>query len=170
MFSWIWGSTDQKDKKNQSLPEESQKERYEEFLRVKTKYPDWIPIIVESNGVTLNKTRYLTKKNIPFKSFAEIVRQYCVIPTETGTQPIDTKMPLLFIANETLIPPEEEMGKVYDIHKKNDGFLHITLYNEPDWVAPCFHLEKEVIEVKEVIGEEYPTFAKEVSAKIIDEE
>ena len=146
MFSWIWGSTDQKEKENHTLPEESHKERYTEFLQVKDKYPEWIPIIVESNGVILNKTRYLTKKHITFKSFAEIVRQYCAAPTQTGVQPIDPKMPLLFVANETLIPPDDEMGKIYDIHKKNDGFLHITLYNEPNWFPPCFqpleHQEK----------------------------
>jgi len=164
MFSWIWGSTDQKDKENHSLPEESQKERYDEFLRVKNKYPDWIPIIVESNVITLNKTRYLTKKHIPFKSFAEIVRQYCVITTPTGTQAIDPSMPLLLIANETMIPPEEEMGKIYDIHKKNDGFLHITLYTEPDWVAPDFSLP-----VKTITIEEYPQLAGNVSPYLNDE-
>jgi hypothetical protein len=129
MFSWMWGSNDQKDKEIQTLPEESHKERYEEFLRIKDKYPDWIPIIVESNGVRLNKTRYLTRKNISLKSFAEIVRRYCVISTQTGTQQIDPRTPLLFTVNETVIPPGDEMGNIYDIHKKNDGFLHITVYS-----------------------------------------
>jgi hypothetical protein len=132
----MWGSTTQKDKENHSLTEESQKERYEEFLRVKKKYPEWVPIIIKANDVILTKHKYLTRKKIQFKAFAEIVRKYCLIPTSKGTEPIDARIPLYFVANDTLIPPDEEMVKVYEIHKKNDGFLHIGLRIEPDWVAP----------------------------------
>ena len=136
MYSWVWGSTDQKEKENQSLPEESHKKRYEEFLVVKKKYPELVPIIVTSKDIILTKPRYLTKKKITFKAFAEIVRQYCFAPTSTGKRPIDSHMPLLFIANDILVPPEDEMGKVYEIHKKNDGFLHISMLTEPDWMPP----------------------------------
>jgi hypothetical protein len=138
MYSWMWGSNDQKGKETQNLPEDLQKEIYEEYLRVKNKYPDWVPIFVESKTVTLTKNKYLTRKKIPFKAFAEIVRQYCVISTPNGTQPMDPHTPLLFVANETLIPPEDEMSKVYDIHKKPDGFLHIVVSHEPGWRAPTF--------------------------------
>ncbi len=130
MFSWIWGSTDQKNNENNA---ELKEELYEEYARIKSKYPDWIPIIVESPNLLLTKKKYLTRKNLILKTLAEIIRNYCQIQTINGMQPIDPQMPLMLFANGTLIPPGDELGKIYEMHKKPHGFLHIVLYNEPGW-------------------------------------
>jgi Autophagy protein Atg8 ubiquitin like len=132
-FPRIWGSNEQKNKEAQTIPEDSQQQRFEEYRRVKQKYPDWLPVIIHSKDMTLTKQKYLTREEIPFKKFAEIVQDYCMVETPTGLQKIDRKVPLFFAVSGTLIPADENMGKVYKENKKADGFLHIDIRQEPDF-------------------------------------
>lgn len=134
MLSWVWGSNDQKNKEVETIPEDLQPQRCEEFRHIKQKYPDWLPIIIHSKDLTLTKHKYLTRAQIPFKKFAEIVQDYCVVQTPQGLQKIDKKAVLFFAANGFLIPADEDMGKVYETHKKADGFLHIDIRQEPDFM------------------------------------
>lgn len=133
MFSWIWGSSEQKSKEQLVLPIEDTCERNKEFARIKHKYPDWLPVMVtfQSDRIKLTKTKYLTKENLPFKVFADIVRQHMYVNSDTNC-PIDASLTLFFTANNSLIPANQEMKAVYDVHKKNEGFLHITVHLEPD--------------------------------------
>jgi hypothetical protein len=126
MYDWLYGSTDQKTKEDLRLSGDSHAKRLESYQAINKNYPGWIPILVEAIGIKLNKTQYVIQKSLPFKAFVDIVRTQCSLDT-----PIDAQIPLLFVTNDTLIPVEDEMGKIYRIHKKNDGFLHITLRIEP---------------------------------------
>jgi hypothetical protein len=131
MYEWMHGSSEQKKKDLNiaDMPNLNTK-----FLELKQKYPDWLPILITSKDVKLTKNIFLSKEKIIFKKFAEMVRNFCSIETNGTTQLIENNIPLFFITNETLIPADDEIGKVYHIHKKNDGFLHIKILHEPDFV------------------------------------
>ena len=94
-----------------------------EFQLIQKKYPGLIPVIIHPKDLTVSRSRYLTRGQIPFKKFAEIVRQYC-----QGISPQD---PLFFTANGIFIPSKQFMDDIYNLYKKSDGFLHINVCPEP---------------------------------------
>jgi hypothetical protein len=159
MLSWVWGSSEQHDKEIETIPQDSEQQRHDEYLSIKKKYPDWLPITIHSTDLTLTKHKYLTRPNLPFKKFAQIVQNYCVITTEFGTEKLDLQTPIFFAANGMLIPGDDEMGVVYEIHKKTDGFLHIDIRQEPDDHRPA-QLSENVKQVLEAPENPPPNFTE----------
>jgi len=99
----------------------------EELRKIQHKYPGFVPIIIHGKNVELKKTRYITKGQLTFRKFVEIVRQNC-----SGITPHDI---LFFTANGIFIPSQQQIDKIYNSYKKDDGFLHIHVWTEHNFFS-----------------------------------
>ena len=123
----------------------------EEFQAIQKKYPGFLPIIIHAKDIKLNGSKYLTKGQIPFKKFVEIVKPNCV-----GVSPQDL---LFFTANGIFIPSNQKIDEIYEAHKKSDGFLHINVCPEPQYPDPPVPSVETKTENK-IGGEDKPNVEK----------
>ncbi len=102
--------------------------RFQESLKIMTKYPDRIPIICEKLNEkknqdipTLDKTKYLVPNDLTISQFLFVIRNRMKLPAEKGI--------FLFLGNT--IPPSSAMIRnLYEQYKDPDGFLYITYSGE----------------------------------------
>jgi GABA(A) receptor-associated protein len=108
----------------------SYKERFDEATRkdqsikIRTKYPDRVPIIVEvikDSNLNLDKEKYLVPNDLTIGQFIFVIRKRMKINP--------TKAIFLFV-NNNMPPSNALISIVYDEHKDNDGFLYIKVTSE----------------------------------------
>lgn len=110
---------------NSSLGNELFKNKYpfedrkKEFEKIKAKYPDRIPIIVEksSNCKTLpdiDKKKYLVPSDLAFSQFIYVVRKRIKLEPDQA---------LYIFINNTLIPGSKTMAEVYREFAEPCGFI-----------------------------------------------
>jgi GABA(A) receptor-associated protein len=103
----------------------SEEKRTEECTRIRQKYPDRIPIVVEkhndSNIKDIDKHKYLVPKDLSVGQFIFIIRKRLVLTPEKA---------LFIFVNNTLPPTSSEIGQIYTQYKDPDGFLYITYSGE----------------------------------------
>ena len=101
-------------------------ERKIESQRIRSKYPNRIPIIVtKGETCTLNdidKNKYLVPIDITLGQFIFIIRKKIELNQNEGLY--------LFINNNVLGSVSSLMIDIYKNHKDEDGFLYITYQNE----------------------------------------
>ena len=99
--------------------------RVEESTKIRTKYPDRIPVIIEKAPNTMitdiDKRKFLVPSHITVAQFMFIVRKRIELPPE--------KAMFLFV-NRVLPMTTVTMGSVYEDHKDEDGFLYIAYSGE----------------------------------------
>ena len=104
------------------------KERHDECLRIKTNYPDKIPIICERVfDHSVNKSRVLDKKKYLVPSMMMVSEFIIVIKKRLKMPPNDA---LFFMINGIILSGNTRIDHVYERHKSNDGFLYITYTEE----------------------------------------
>jgi len=101
--------------------------RKEESLRIKTKYPDRIPIICEvykdhKNELNLDKNKYLVPGDITIGQFVYIIRKRIKLSPE--------KAIYLFTERATLPATASLIMSVYKEYSNNDGFLYLNISTE----------------------------------------
>lgn len=89
--------------------------------RIKDKYPDRIPIIVEKdkNSRNLNnidKSKFLVPYELTLGQFLHIIRQ------RTKIEPAQS---IYLFCGNTLPPTSQTLGNIYKEQKDEDGFLYI---------------------------------------------
>jgi GABA(A) receptor-associated protein len=99
--------------------------RKEESNKIINKYPDRIPIIVEKhkscNYDTLQKTKFLSPKNLTLGQFVYIIRKNIKLSPEKA----------IFVTINGLLPPTSAlMSDLYESHKDEDDFLYIIYSSE----------------------------------------
>lgn len=102
----------------------SLKQRLDESKRILDKYPDKIPIIVETNDTQLpylTKTKYLTPKDLIFGQILYVIREKLNLPPEKA---------LFMFVNNTIPSTSDLIKSVYDKHKHKDNFLYISVKSE----------------------------------------
>ena len=102
----------------------SLKQRLGESKRILDKYPDKIPIIVETNDKdlpTLLKTKYLAPKDLTFGQFLYVIRGKLNLPPEKA---------LFMFVNNTIPSTSDLLDSVYDKQKDKDNFLYISVNSE----------------------------------------
>ena len=96
-----------------------------EATRIKKKYPDRIPVIVEkaqqSNMPYIDKHKYLVPKDLTVSQFIYVIRKRVKIKAEEAI--------FLFI-NNSLPASSELMSTVYENNKDEDQFLYATFSGE----------------------------------------
>jgi GABA(A) receptor-associated protein len=93
-----------------------------ESERIILKYPDRIPIIVEThhsdNVIELDKKKYLVPEHVAVSHFMFIIRKRINIEPENAI--------FMFFGN-TLVPSSHLISDVYKNYKDEDGFLYSTI-------------------------------------------
>ncbi|ESO90999.1 hypothetical protein LOTGIDRAFT_233504 [Lottia gigantea] len=99
--------------------------RKAESSKIKTKYPERIPVIVEKDPKSqiqqIDKRKFLVPNDISVAQFMWIIRKRICIPSE--------KAIFLFVG-KVLPQTSASMGQVYEDHKSDDGFLYIAYSGE----------------------------------------
>jgi GABA(A) receptor-associated protein len=99
-------------------------ERRNESLRIRTKYPDRIPIVCEKTSELLNdldKFKYLVPKDLTIGQFMYVIRNKLSLnPSEA----------LYLFCGKSLMPCSKTIGSIYDECKDSDGFLYFKYSKE----------------------------------------
>jgi len=100
-------------------------QRKSESERIRSKYPDRIPIICEQkkNGKLNNLTKYkfLVPNDLTAGQFAYVIRKKIKLAPEHA---------IFLFVNNTLPPTAMLMSNLYEEHKDPCGFLFITYSEE----------------------------------------
>ena len=101
-------------------------ERKTEAQRIRCKYPNRIPVIVNRGKDCklddIDKKKYLVPTDITLGQFIFIIRKKIKLSAEEGLY--------LFINNDVLGTPSTVMSEVYNNYKDEDDFLYITYHSE----------------------------------------
>ncbi|CAN1165728.1 Autophagy-related protein 8C [Linum perenne] len=99
--------------------------RQAEASRIREKYPDRIPVIVEkaerSDVPDIDKKKYLVPADLTVGQFVYVVRKRIKLSAE--------KAIFVFVKN-TLPPTAAMLSAIYDENKDEDGFLYMTYSGE----------------------------------------
>ena len=99
-------------------------QRLEESERIRKKYPDRVPVIIEleerdGNTLgTLDKKKYLVPQDLTVTQFVYVIRRRMKLNTETA---------MFMFIDKILAPMDSVMEHLYNEHKANDGFLYMTI-------------------------------------------
>ncbi|XP_063441614.1 gamma-aminobutyric acid receptor-associated protein-like 2 isoform X3 [Mytilus trossulus] len=100
-------------------------QRKAESTKIKDKYPERIPVIVEKDPKShiqdIDKRKFLVPNDISVAQFMWIIRKRIQLPSE--------KAIFLFVG-KVLPQSSASMGQVYEEHKDDDGFLYIAYSGE----------------------------------------
>ena len=104
----------------------SYEKRHQEASRIRSKYPELIPVICEQTGNSnipkIDRRKYLVPQDLTMGQFIYVIRKRTKIHPE--------KAIFMFINNSKLVPTSSLISTVYDSHKDNDGFLYINYSGE----------------------------------------
>lgn len=107
-------------------------ERKEEAQRIRAKYPDRIPVIVDidpkSSLPAIDKQKYLVPHDLSFGQFIYVIRKRIKLDPQEAL--------FAFVAGKHLINMPELMTNVYERLKDEDGFLYITATAENTFGTP----------------------------------
>lgn len=103
----------------------SLQKRSEEASRIKTKYPDRIPVIVEKATGTdiqdIDKQKFLVPNDLTVGQFMYVIRKRLKLEPE--------KAVFLFV-NNSLPSTTHMMSQIYNQHKDVDGFVYFLFSGE----------------------------------------
>ncbi|MQM10564.1 hypothetical protein Taro_043457, partial [Colocasia esculenta] len=99
--------------------------RQAEASRIREKYPDRIPVIVEKAEKTdipdIDKKKYLVPADLTVGQFVYVVRKRIKLSPEKA----------IFIFVKNILPPTAAlMSAIYEENKDEDGFLYMTYSGE----------------------------------------
>eukprot|EP00249_Psilotum_nudum_P017667 c26432_g1_i1 orf=469-831(-) len=99
--------------------------RQAEAARIRDKYPDRIPVIVEraerSYIPDIDKKKYLVPADLTVGQFVYVIRKRIKLSPEKA----------IFIFVNSILPPTAAMiSAIYEEHKDEDGFLYVTYSGE----------------------------------------
>ena len=95
------------------------KKRTEEAKRIKEKYPDKVPVIVDrdrsSKAPNIDKNKFLVPSDLTFGQFFFIIRKRIDLNPEEA---------VFIFVNNKIVPMSSLMSSVYKENKDIDGFLY----------------------------------------------
>lgn len=100
-------------------------ERVKESHKIKTKYPDRVPVICEKNPGSgldmLDKRKYLVPNDLTATQFLFIIRKRLKLASEKG---------IFLFVNNMIAPSTHTMVELYNQYKDDDGFLYMNYTEE----------------------------------------
>ncbi|CAI9775547.1 unnamed protein product [Fraxinus pennsylvanica] len=108
--------------------EHNLEKRRAEAARIREKYPDRIPVIVEkaegSDIPNIDKKKYLVPADLTVGQFVYVIRKRIKLSAEKA----------IFIFVDNVLPPTGAiMSSIYDEKKDEDGFLYLPVNDELVW-------------------------------------
>ncbi|XP_066290782.1 gamma-aminobutyric acid receptor-associated protein-like 2 [Branchiostoma lanceolatum] len=105
--------------------EHSLEHRQAESEKIRRKYPDRIPVVVEkvpnSQIQDIDKKKFLVPTDITVAQFMWIIRKRIKLPSERA---------IFLFVGKILPQSSANMGQIYNEHKDEDGFLYIAYSGE----------------------------------------
>ncbi|XP_021766869.1 autophagy-related protein 8C-like [Chenopodium quinoa] len=106
--------------------------RQAEASRIREKYPDRIPVIVEKAERTdipdIDKKKYLVPADLTVGQFVYVVRKRVNLSPEKA----------IFVFVKNILPPTAAlMSTIYEDNKDEDGFLYMTYSGENVFGLRC---------------------------------
>lgn len=99
--------------------------RFEESERIRRKFPDRIPVIIEKYNYSkiedIDKTKYLVPNDLTLAQLVYVIRKRIKMAPEKA---------LFFFINDNIPTSTEIMSSVYHKYKHDDGFLYIHFAEE----------------------------------------
>lgn len=101
--------------------------RRSEADRMRQKYPDRIPVWLESHESAdnalppLDKKKFLVPVDFTLGQFIYVIR---------GRMKLKQEQALFLMVNNALVPNTSTLGQLYNEHKSQDGFLYLTVTAE----------------------------------------
>jgi GABA(A) receptor-associated protein len=99
-------------------------ERHIEASRIRSKYPDRIPIICEKTSELLNdldKFKYLVPTDLTIGHFMYVIRKKLSLHSSEA---------LYLFCNGRMMSCSTTIGSIYDEYKDSDGFLYFKYSKE----------------------------------------
>jgi len=100
--------------------------RFEEANRIRTKYPNRIPVICQRLSTNIpksNKKKYLVPGDLTLGQFLYVIRRRIMLSSEMGIY--------LFVGeNNSLLNNTSIINDIYDRYHDKDGFLYINYSGE----------------------------------------
>ncbi|XP_017617216.1 autophagy-related protein 8C-like isoform X1 [Gossypium arboreum] len=106
--------------------------RQAESGRIREKYPDRVPVIVEkaerSDIPDIDKKKYLVPSDLTVGQFVYVVRKRIKLSAEKA----------IFVFVKNTLPPTAAalMSAIYEENKDEDGFLYMTYSGENTFGSP----------------------------------
>jgi len=112
--------------------------RKTESARIREKYPDRIPVIVEkvekSDIPDIDKKKYLVPVDLTVGQFVYVIRKRIKLRPEKA----------IFIFVSSVLPPSAAlMSSIYEEHRDEDGFLYIQYSGEHTFGENMFGFETQ---------------------------
>ncbi|CAM8883323.1 unnamed protein product [Rhodiola kirilowii] len=112
--------------------ENALEKRTAEASRIREKYPDRIPVIVEkaenSDIPNIDKKKYLVPADLTVGQFVFVIRKRIKLSAEKA----------IFIFVDNMLPPTGViMSAIYEEKKDVDGFLYVTYSGENTFGDDC---------------------------------
>ncbi|KAH0858487.1 hypothetical protein HID58_086748, partial [Brassica napus] len=107
--------------------------RMAESTRIREKYQDRVPVIVEkaeqSDVPDIDKKKYLVPADLTVGQFVYVVRKRIKLGAEKA----------IFVFVKNTLPPTVAalMSAIYEEHKDEDGFLYLTYSGENTFGSAC---------------------------------
>jgi GABA(A) receptor-associated protein len=105
--------------------EHTVEKRKAEGEKIRRKYPDRIPVIVErapkAKVAELDKKKYLVPADLTVGQFYFLIRKRIALRPEDA---------LFFFVNDVIPPTSVTMGTLYQEHKDEDQFLYMAYSDE----------------------------------------
>ena len=99
--------------------------RADEANRIKIKYPDRVPVIVEkvssSNIPEVDKHKFLVPENLSISQFIYVIRKRINLSPEQA---------IFVFINNTIPPASSLMSQIYKEKADEDGFLYLEYSGE----------------------------------------
>lgn len=98
--------------------------RKAEADRIMEKYPDRIPIIVETSEkskITIDRKKFLVPGSLSFGQFVYVIRKRIQLPPDQA---------IFLFVNNTLPPASALVSQVYNENRSDCGFLFLSLSEE----------------------------------------
>jgi GABA(A) receptor-associated protein len=101
-------------------------ERKSEAERIRLKYPDRVPVIVErdineKSLPALDKKKYLVPQELTVSQFLYVIRKRLKLPPETA---------LFMFADKHTVNLNDTMEKIYTCHHASDMFIYLIIKGE----------------------------------------
>merc|ERR1712205_91503 len=134
--------------------------RASESARIRGKYNDRVPVIVEraekSDAPTLDKKKYLVPSDLTVGQFVYVIRKRVKLSAEKA---------IFIFVNNKLPPTASLMSTIYEENKDEDGFLYVLYSGENTFGGEDPFCAFEHVEEEELFQEEEETEEKKEGKK-----
>lgn len=111
----------------------SHEQRKSEASRIRARYSDRVPIVVEvspkSSIPDIDKNKFLVPLDITVGQFLQVIRKRMVLNSSQG---------IFLFVNNTIPAMTSLIGEIYKEHKDTDEFLYFTLTGESAFGEKAF--------------------------------